>query len=82
MLADLLKGVGTAATGPYAFVAYIAVIVAWAYVTTAQAKIKHDIAVLDRIPTKERLDYVKQNTKRNRDPGSVPHNTLKIGGVP
>lgn len=54
----LIKNIGLAATSPYAFVAYILVVLAWVYVVSSQARLKKIAETLDKLPEEQRADLL------------------------
>jgi len=51
---EFLSGIKTAATSPYALIAYICALVAWVYVTIAQHRLKGISKVISKVPEKDR----------------------------
>src|SRR5690349_21152371 len=52
------EGLRTAATSPYAFVAYICLILAWAYVAIAQHRLKRVSQVIAQVPREQRASLL------------------------
>lgn len=60
---QFLSALSQAATSPYAFIAYLAVISAWVYVTINQRRLTHDLHLVARLRQEDRLRYIEQRYK-------------------
>jgi hypothetical protein len=55
-----ITGLKIAATSPYAFVAYICLVIAWVYVATAQYRLKRLSKVIEHIPAEDRAKLLEK----------------------
>lgn len=51
---DFFSGIKSAATSPYALIAYICALAAWVWITIAQYRLKRISAIIAKVPEKER----------------------------
>lgn len=57
---ELIKGLGTAATSPYAFVSYVVLIAAWVYVTVKDRRLRLIRKTLRDLPEKHRIEILQK----------------------
>ena len=51
---EFFSGIKSAATSPYALIAYICALAAWVWITIAQYRLKRISAIIAKVPEKER----------------------------